>query len=84
MPASELRGIVRQLDLEVVYERVWKMRRNFQDWIAITNSPERAELVLRVMRAYCDAGRQAGIELVFDGPDSSFVHTWCVLAVRSS
>ncbi len=84
MPISELHGIVRQLDLQVVSDRVWRTRRDFKDWIAITNSPGRADLVLGVMRAYCETGRTAGIELSFHGSESTFVHTWCMLAVRSS
>jgi 2-polyprenyl-3-methyl-5-hydroxy-6-metoxy-1,4-benzoquinol methylase len=83
LSVSQLRDIARQLDLLVVLEKTWTVPRDFGDWIAITNSPERADLVLGVMEAYCQMGRTAGIDLHFAGRDSTFTHTWCLMALRA-
>ncbi len=82
LPVSELEALAEKLDVEIDSIDGWKSQRGFGEWIKITNTPGRAELVQSVMEAFSLAGRSAGIDLKFAGPDSTFVHTICMLTLK--
>jgi len=78
-PASALRQMVESLGLTVAAEERWEQPREFGEWLAITNAPERVWPLRAVMGALAEAGERAGIDLRAEGGTVTFIHRWLLL-----
>lgn len=82
LPASELRRLIEAAGLRVTSTSPWDMSRDFEEWIRITNAPERAAPLLTIMRTLAKAGLHAGIGLGFDGETVVFQHRWLLVTAE--
>lgn len=65
--------------LRITSKVTWEMKRDFEEWIRITNAPERVRPLYTVMVVLAKAGMQAGINLHFDGKTITFTHRWLLI-----
>jgi len=82
LSAPELQREIQAAGLRVVAVSSWDMARGFDEWIRITNAPERAAPLRTVMRALAKAGAHAGIGLTEDGATVRFIHRWCLVTAE--
>lgn len=75
LPQSELHRAVGQAGLTVAQCIEWTNPREFEEWLAITNAPERVRPLRVVMTALAQKGAAAGIGLRCDGGIIRFDHT---------
>jgi hypothetical protein len=59
------------------------MPRDFDEWIRITNAPERVKPLYTVMLTLARAGSHAGIDLRFNGKTVVFKHRWLLVTAES-
>ena len=84
LPPSEILRLLGGHGLRVAETSAWEMPREFDEWIRITNAPERRDPLLTVMRALAQAGIRAGIDLEVSGNTVTFKHHWLlVTAVKN-
>ena len=76
LPRSELLAQVQQVGFTVQTVETWTLRRKFDEWLRITNAPERAAPLWAVMTALAKAGIRAGIDLHLEGETLLFTHTF--------
>lgn len=74
LPRSELHRDLGNAGLTVETCTEWTDPREFEDWLKITNAPERAGPLRIVMTALADKGATAGIGLRLDGGEILFEH----------
>lgn len=82
LPRSELRAMLEARGLRILSEDGWTIRREFDEWIAITRSPERRAPLLTLMRELAERKSRAGIGLRIDGDQTVFDHHWVALVAR--
>lgn len=75
LPQSELHAMLVQAGLEVESCVAWTNHREFEEWLAITNAPERRRPLRVVMEALARAGASAGIGLRMEDDKIRFEHT---------
>lgn len=81
---SELRGQLEQAGLVVESSLAWTNHREFNEWIRITNSPERVAALQPIMSALAKAGVHAGVNLRTEAEEVRFDHrTLLLIAVKS-
>jgi ubiquinone/menaquinone biosynthesis C-methylase UbiE len=84
LPQSELLAMVLDLGLHVQSSLTWINRREFDEWLRITNAPERMAPLHAVMRALAKAGIQAGVNLRLEDDMVVFEHrSLLITAVKS-
>ncbi|MGQ4810574.1 putative methyltransferase YcgJ [Candidatus Entotheonellaceae bacterium PAL068K] len=74
LPQSELLSLLHEVGLSVQSCVAWTNRRGFDEWLQITNAPERIAPLQAVMVALAKAGVQAGINLHLEGNTVVFEH----------
>lgn len=74
LPKSELQSVLENVNLTVETCTEWTDPREFEDWLKITNAPERAHPLRVVMMALAGKGATAGIGLRLDGGKILFEH----------
>jgi ubiquinone/menaquinone biosynthesis C-methylase UbiE len=84
LTASEIQTLIEAAGLRVTATSTWEMRRDFDEWIRITNTPERATPLFTVMRTLAKAGIDAGIDLGFNGQTVVFKHRWLVITAEKN
>jgi ubiquinone/menaquinone biosynthesis C-methylase UbiE len=77
---SELKEGLESSGFDIVFEDSWVKEREFSEWIAITNSPERAEPLKTVMNVLARSGFDAGINLRADANTVYFEHKWVLIS----
>jgi ubiquinone/menaquinone biosynthesis C-methylase UbiE len=83
LPKSELHTEVERAGLVVEQCVEWINKREFEEWLAITNAPERARPLRVVMTELAQRGVAAGIGLRYDSGTIRFDHTSAlVVAVK--
>jgi len=82
LSASELQREIQAAGLRVLTTSAWDMSRTFEEWMQITNAPERAGPLCTLMRALANAGVRAGIDLQESGETVRFTHRWCLVAAE--
>ncbi len=82
LSASELHHALQAAGLRVLTTFAWDMARTFEEWMQITNAPERAAPLGTLMRALAKAGVRAGIDLQVSGGTVRFTHRWCLVAAE--
>jgi ubiquinone/menaquinone biosynthesis C-methylase UbiE len=74
LPKAELHGMLTQAGLTVKSCLEWTNDREFDEWLKITNAPERAGPLKVIMSALARSGATAGIGLHVEGGKISFKH----------
>jgi ubiquinone/menaquinone biosynthesis C-methylase UbiE len=80
LPKTEILASLQEAGLEVQTTAMWTNRREFDEWLRITNAPERTPPLYAVMRALAKAGVPAGINLHLDGDAIVFEHRSLLIA----
>lgn len=75
LPRSELHGALEHAGLTVETFTAWTNHRQFEEWLKITNAPERVGPLKIVMTELAAKGAAAGISLRLDGGKILFEHT---------
>lgn len=79
LPLSEIIEDLVSTGFEILFEDFWIKEREFSEWIAITNSPERVEPLKTVMSALAQGGIDAGINLRSADNTVYFDHKWVLI-----
>ncbi len=76
---GDLLEMVRSAGLRIASASTWEMKRDYEEWIRITNAPERVKPLYVVMVALAKTGLHAGINLHFNGKTVAFTHRWLLI-----
>ena len=82
LSASRLLQLLKASGLRITSKVTWEMKRDYDEWIRITNAPERVKPLHTVMVALANAGIGAGINLHFDGKTVVFNHRWLLVTTE--
>jgi ubiquinone/menaquinone biosynthesis C-methylase UbiE len=82
LSASGLLELPRASGLRITSKVTWEMKRDYDEWIRITNALERVKPLYTVMVALATRGIQAGIHLHFDGKTLVFNHRWLLVTAE--
>jgi len=82
LPRGELTSILQDLGLRQVSSLAWTNHRGFDEWLRITNAPERIAPLRAVMTALARSHQHAGINLHLDGDDVVFEHHTVLLTLE--
>ncbi len=82
LPASELRELLKEAGLRITSKIAWEKKRDHDEWIRITNAPERVKPLYIVMATLAKAGIQAGIHLHLDGKRLIFNHNYLLVTAE--
>jgi ubiquinone/menaquinone biosynthesis C-methylase UbiE len=84
LPPSELIALVRSFAVTIERQDSWDKTREFEEWLGIVDSPERAAPLRIIVRALATAGEDAGMGLQFQGGSIQFIHRWQLVVARKS
>ncbi len=84
LSSSEILGLIGTAGLRVAATSTWEMPREFDEWLRITNAPERRFPLLTIMRALARAGIRAGIDLAVSGDTLVFTHQWLLVTAEKN
>ncbi len=84
LSASEIRGLIETAGFRITATSSWEMPREFEEWIRITNAPERATPLRTVMGRLAQAGITAGIGLAVQGSTVVFRHRWLLITAEKN
>ena len=76
---SAMMELIQSAGLRMTSTVTWEMKRDYEEWIRITNAPERIKPLYTIMVALAKAGLHAGIHLHFDGRTVGFTHRWLLV-----
>jgi ubiquinone/menaquinone biosynthesis C-methylase UbiE len=79
LPQSELINVLEKAGFDVSVAELWVNEREFKEWIAITNSPERIEPIKTVMAELANCGNDAGVNLRVCDETIFFDHKWILI-----
>jgi ubiquinone/menaquinone biosynthesis C-methylase UbiE len=79
---GEIQRLIEAAGLRPAALSTWDMAREFDEWIGITNAPERAAPLRTILRTLARAGIQAGIDLRHDGHTALFTHHWMLITAE--
>ena len=82
LPASELQELLKGVGLRITSKIAWNKKRDYDEWIRITNAPERVKPLYIVMATLARAGIQAGIHLHLDGKMVVFNHSYLLVTAE--
>ncbi len=74
LPQSEIGAMLREVGLDMAPPVMWTNRREFDEWLRITNAPERIAPLYAVMSALAKSGVRAGIDLRLEDEQVVFEH----------
>ena len=80
LPESELNRHLADAGLAVEHRTGWTNHREFDEWLKITNAPERAGPLRTLMTELARRGAKAGINLRLEGGKIRFDHTPVLVA----
>jgi ubiquinone/menaquinone biosynthesis C-methylase UbiE len=78
----DMLGLIKTAGLRMTSSLTWEIRREYEEWIRITNAPERVKPLYAVMVALAKAGIHAGVNLRFDGRTVVFSHRWILVTAE--
>ncbi|HYL80946.1 MAG TPA: methyltransferase domain-containing protein, partial [Candidatus Acidoferrum sp.] len=84
LSSSQLRSVVEAGGLRVTATTSWEMPREFEEWVRITNAPERRVPLWAIMRRLAQEGIQAGIDLRISGDAVVFKHRWLLITAEKA
>ena len=76
---SERLELIKSAGIRMTSTVTWEMERDYEEWIRITNAPERVKPLYTVMVTLAKAGIHAGIHLHFNGKTVTFAHRWLLV-----
>jgi ubiquinone/menaquinone biosynthesis C-methylase UbiE len=76
---SEMLELIAAAGIRTTSTVTWEMERDYDEWIRITNAPERVKPLYAVMVTLAKAGIHAGIHLHFNGQTVTFTHRWLMV-----
>ncbi len=76
---SKMLELFQSNGLRITSTVTWEMKRDYDEWIRITNAPERVQPLYVVMEALAKAGLHSGINLHFCGKKVTFTHHWLLV-----
>lgn len=79
---SEFKALVESAGLKITMEDSWTQKREFSEWIQITNAPNRAVPLFTVMQNIAKVGLNGGIDLQYKGKTVVFNHQWILLTAE--
>jgi ubiquinone/menaquinone biosynthesis C-methylase UbiE len=79
---TDMLGLIKTAGLRMTSSLTWEIRREYEEWIRITNAPERVKPLYAVMVALAKAGIHAGVNLRFDGRTVVFSHRWILVTAE--
>ena len=79
LSSSAMMELIQSAGLRMTSNVTWEMKRDYEEWIRITNAPERIKPLYTIMVALAKAGLHAGIHLHFDGRTVGFTHQWLLV-----
>lgn len=79
---SDMLELIKSAGLRITSTVSWEMKRDYDEWISITNAPERVKPLYTVMATLAKAGIHAGINLHFDGRTVVFTHCWLLVTAE--
>jgi len=82
LPSREMLAMLESAGLRITSQVTWGMKRDYEEWIRITNAPERVKPLYTVMETLAKAGLNAGINLHFDGKTVTFTHQWFLVTAE--
>lgn len=82
LSSNELRSAVEARGLRVTATASWDMPREFEEWIRITNAPERRVPLRTIMRRLAQAEIRAGVDLRIAGDTVAFTHRWLLITAE--
>ena len=82
LPPREMLVLLESAGLRIASQVTWGMMRDYEEWIRITNAPERVKPLYTVMEALAKAGIHAGVNLHFDGKTVTFTHQWFLVTAE--
>jgi ubiquinone/menaquinone biosynthesis C-methylase UbiE len=82
LSTSELEALLCEPPLGIERVETWDKPREFEEWMGIVASPERAELLRVVARALAKAGADAGMGLAIVDGATVFFHRWHLIVAR--
>jgi ubiquinone/menaquinone biosynthesis C-methylase UbiE len=82
LPGSRLLALIAETGMRVTGEETWAAKREFTEWVRITNAPERAAPLAVIMSSLAKAGIQAGVNLRLDGTRILFTHRWLLVTAE--
>lgn len=77
--SNEMLELIKTAGLRITSTVTWEMKRDYEEWIQITNAPERIKPLYTVMVALAKASIDAGINLHFNGETVTFTHQWLLV-----
>ncbi len=75
-------ALIKTAGLRITSSSTWEIKREYEEWIRITNAPERVRPLYTVMAALGKAGIHAGVHLRFDGKTVVFSHRWLLVTAE--
>ncbi len=79
LPASALFALIGDAGMRVISRETWAAKREFGEWMRITNAPEREAPLQTIMFTLAKAGIQAGIDLHLEEDRIFFMHRWFLI-----
>jgi len=76
---SDMLRLCKSAGLRVTSSVTWEMKRDYDEWIRITNAPERVKPLYEVVAALAKAGIHAGIDLHLEEKKVIFIHRWLLV-----
>lgn len=76
---SGLLELIQSAGLRIISKETWDTERNYDEWVGITNAPERVKPLHSVMLALAKAGIHAGVNLHSNGKNVIFTHRWLLV-----
>jgi hypothetical protein len=75
---------VESFNLAIIDFQQWINEREFEEWIQITNAPERAQPLFTIMKHLAETGVSAGVNLRFTGSTIKFDHKWVLITAEKN
>ena len=79
---TDMVGLIEKAGLRIASSSTWEMKRDYEEWIRITNAPERVKPLYAVMAALAKAGIDAGVNLRFNEGTVIFSHRWLLVTAE--
>ena len=82
LSASGMQDLLTASGLRITSAVTWEKRRDYEEWIGITNAPERVKPLYIVMATLAKAGIQGGIHLRLESKTVVFNHHYLLLSAE--
>jgi ubiquinone/menaquinone biosynthesis C-methylase UbiE len=82
LPASELAALIANAGFAIEDQTTWDQPRNFDEWAAIVDDPQRVAPLRTIAHRLARAGEHAGMGLAVAGGTLGFFHRWRLFVAR--